>query len=434
MPRNNSREDHSAPVLQPVVIHAYRPSIEYPDKTGIQSTDMNIYSPSRYAVALQLIVVFALSAGCSTVSINIPFEKEQSAHMPYTKPEIMARRELPDLLEYPILPPDMNYRYFNGISRFPFEPEATDFSYPNAWILSDAAFLAYCHPGYARMAWEIAGFGNFHFITGSEMECMIAWNDSSVIISFRGTELHSLSTLTEVLTDLNTAPASFPSGGSVHKGFLAAFESLWEGENGLKEFICGLIENRPERPVWITGHSLGGALAALCFASMPEAAGCYIYGSPKIGNPEFTALFDDRQLWRVEYNLDPVFKVPFDAPALKFYFGDAGSLVYISESGEIGSRYPGISLEDQEKEFQKRKAEREERIAELLRQPGPHKTKLLFAELYAHLYTSEKERREYLENMRAHMEYKFEDHMPVNYSTHLWNALLARTRKEEGED
>ena len=330
-----------------------------------------------FFVFLILSGVLMFLAGCATTPLETNFEGEPIFYRLYEADLISKPREIPKTKGYPLLPPDMNYRYFEGISRFPFEPHAQGYNSANAWILADAAFLAYTHPGFARMAWELAGFEGFHFIYGDNMECMVAWNDTAVIISFRGTELNSFSTLAELATDLDAFQVSFSSKAYVHKGFLEAFESIWLGDDGLKEFLRQLRSLDPLRPVWITGHSLGGALAQICFAELPVAAGCYVYGAPRVGNREFAAMFEDRTLVRFEYGKDPITQIPIDIPSLGFGYADAGMYMYITKSGEVVDPFLSINSGQQYIDLEKRRKG-----------------------------------------------IKLEDHMPINYAVSLWNALL----------
>ena len=82
------------------------------------------------------------------------------------------------------------------------------------------------------------------------------------------------------------------------------------------------IGRRRERQrVWVTGHSLGGALAVLLAATMRESNlpvdGLYTFGAPRVGDKSFADRLD-RALegaahWRVvnEGDLGP--HVPFEA-------------------------------------------------------------------------------------------------------------------------
>jgi len=339
-------------------------------------------------------------------------------------------KSLPGPKDYPILPPDMDYIYFENAEAFPFEPEKIEFSLHNAWWLSECAFLVYNHPGFARMAFKLAGFEGFRFFQGTGTECMAAWNDDAAVVVFRGTEMKSLSALHEVRTDLNTIPVPFEQGGKVHRGFLLGLGEVWDGEEGLNAFLNQMISESPERPVWMTGHSLGGALASLCFARTPAAAGLYLYGAPRVGDQEFVDLTAARPVFRIEHARDPIPMVPPDMPALKFNFKDLGQLVFINREGEILPERPQLKLEDHrkviEETLKERKQRREQLSLTVKKNPFSMKTsRTVLVEMNDHFHKSRKEWKDYLAGLNDEIGLKLEDHMPIYYSMKLWNALIS---------
>ena len=84
-------------------------------------------------------------------------------------------------------------------------------------------------------------------------------------------------------------------GGQVHKGYRDALDGIWPA---LSEHIGGIARACADPPTfWLTGHSLGGALATLAahrFES-EEAGdemsgrikGLYTFGSPRVGDDRF---------------------------------------------------------------------------------------------------------------------------------------------------
>ena len=133
-------------------------------------------------------------------------------------------KALPDPDKNDIIPPDMDYSYFEKPGRLKPDFKDTEFSSVNAWWFAECAFLSYCHPGFARMAWKLAGFEGFRFFQGKGTECMVSWNRKALIVSFRGTELKSRSAFHEIATDLNAQPVPFEEGGKVHKAFWTAWK------------------------------------------------------------------------------------------------------------------------------------------------------------------------------------------------------------------
>jgi predicted lipase len=89
--------------------------------------------------------------------------------------------------------------------------------------------------------------------------------------------------------------------------------------------VCKLLLDNPNAKVFITGHSLGGALATL-YATMLHCSGetemtskiaaVYTFGQPRVGDIGFANYarrkFDNRY-YRVVYCNDMVPRVPFDS-------------------------------------------------------------------------------------------------------------------------
>jgi hypothetical protein len=112
-----------------------------------------------------------------------------------------------------------------------------------------------------------------------------------VIIAFRGTEPTKWS---DIVTDLKVWKTPLaPGWGEVHAGFHKAFDSV-----GVL-LRAKLDEYRDQKlSIWITGHSLGGALAQLMAAEILrrneagdqlDLRGVYTFGSPRVGDGAFRA-------------------------------------------------------------------------------------------------------------------------------------------------
>lgn len=338
-------------------------------------------------------------------------------------------KTLPDPGNYSILPPDMDYLYFQGIDRFPLQAGLEEYHPCNAWWMSECAFLAYSHPGFARMAFKLAGFPDFRFFQGKGTECMVAWNKKHLLVSFRGTEIISLSTFHEIITDLNAIPVPFERGGKVHKGFLQGLGEIWSGPEGLESFLKERIEERPRREIFMTGHSLGGALASLCFSSIPEAACLYIFGSPRIGDQDFVDLNRDRPVFRIENHGDPIPTVPPDLPALNFNFKDLGELYFLHRDGNIVHERPQFSLEEQKQIVEKgieKKSKENRKIAKNILEAGLAKLepKKVLEEVNEQVKKNFDDWKDYLSGLSKEYSWNAADHMPVFYCTKLWNLMV----------
>jgi pimeloyl-ACP methyl ester carboxylesterase len=196
----------------------------------------------------------------------------------------------------------------------------------SACFLCEASALAYLA--------EAGGMPAFRSLLGLEARLFSvdntqAWlgvDEANVVVAFRGTESPTtLDGLKDVLLtdamnllvvpegrlghDLSAAGV----GARFHKGFVDAIAAVWDP-------LATAVEaelHAYDRPLWITGHSLGGALALLAawlfkrrFVPVHEVC---TFGAPMIGNREACAAFDREfagRIFRYVNGRDPVPKLP----------------------------------------------------------------------------------------------------------------------------
>ena len=127
------------------------------------------------------------------------------------------------------------------------------------------------------------------------------------VLAFRGTQQ-----IRDWLTNLDAKTTPLFSDtpddnrilGNVHKGFNEAVLSVYDQ---IKE----RLEGEEDLPLYITGHSLGGALAMLAtwYVRGEKLAACYTFGAPRAGDDGLTDLFRT-PIYRVVNGADPVPFVP----------------------------------------------------------------------------------------------------------------------------
>ncbi|WFB37727.1 lipase family protein [Kiritimatiellota bacterium B12222] len=338
-------------------------------------------------------------------------------------------KALPDPKKRDLIPPDMDHVYFEHGEDFPMEPRVLAYSAVNAWWFAEFSFLVYCHPGFARLATKLAGFDAFRFLNGKGTECMISANTEVVVVAFRGTELKSRSAFHEVKTDLNTLPVSFEKGGKVHAGFLDGLDEIWSGDQGLEALLHAVWAEDPERPIWLTGHSMGGALASLCFSRFPAATGLYIYGAPRVGDRAFGESCGDRPMYRIENVRDPVPLMPPDVPKLKYRFSDLGELKFLDGDGQVLEERPMFVMEDHKAGYREAKEMLDAKFSELkhsleLSKAGLSRSKSLLKEVEAHQRIHRREWRAQLKRSLKQFGLSLDDHQPLYYAVKTWNAVL----------
>ena len=135
-----------------------------------------------------------------------------------------------------------------------------------------------------------------------------------LVLSFRGTEKK----VSDWLTDARCVP-TVEGKAKVHTGFLKAFAKNKDVEGRTVKEVVEEILGRPDArddagqplPLFITGHSLGGALALLATKLVaPNVNGaCYTFGAPRVGNYEYFR-FIKTPVYRVVNSADVVPRVP----------------------------------------------------------------------------------------------------------------------------
>ena len=104
--------------------------------------------------------------------------------------------------------------------------------------------------------------------------------DRIAVLAFRGTEANSWK---DVRTDLDARFYKGRDGIKLHTGFRDAYKQVGQ----LVESAVGELPD--DYSLYITGHSLGGALAVIAAKELERdsVAACYTFGSPRVGNEEF---------------------------------------------------------------------------------------------------------------------------------------------------
>lgn len=156
------------------------------------------------------------------------------------------------------------------------------------------------------------------------------------VLAFRGTEP---SEFADIQTDLKKALIAFPkavlesSAVRVHQGFAEGLASVWA------PVTEALRSGDATKPLMVTGHSLGGALAVLAAYALRQqqapfnVQGVYTYGQPRVGDGAFAEDYD-RLLrlrhWRMVNHRDAVPRLP----PREMGFRHTGRVLYLGPDGK----------------------------------------------------------------------------------------------------
>jgi len=222
--------------------------------------------------------------------------------------------------------------HFGGGAPPPFFPDATEFNLGNAFWLSEISRLIYrrdineageCPAGPSRRK-ILAGVGMREalFLSRQETQCALLrsglphWPPFAVLV-FRGT-----TGWRNWFLDLDVRPERVAPRTVVHRGFMEAINQIWQD---LEPHLKKLVE-----PLFITGHSMGGALAQLAaWHHRPE--GVYTFGAPRVGDAGFAAGMAAIPTFCLVNNRDVVTVLPPSSQRLSFK--TAGKRIHIDRRG-----------------------------------------------------------------------------------------------------
>jgi len=114
-------------------------------------------------------------------------------------------------------------------------------------------------------------------------------NKEAITVVYRGSE-----SIDNWLSDLDAVLTTYPlcDGCEVHKGFYTAEQTVLPG---VEKEVLRLQTIYPDFGVFVTGHSLGAALATLTAADLSVAGvknlQLFNYGSPRVGNTAFANFY-----------------------------------------------------------------------------------------------------------------------------------------------
>lgn len=156
-----------------------------------------------------------------------------------------------------------------------------------------------------QVGWTLA-----ETISVNATQAFVAYNDDYAVLAFRGTEADRIG---DIKADAKATQTTCPTGGRVHSGFQGQYDDVETVvENALDQ------DNIKGKPLFITGHSLGGAVATIATRRLNETrqiAACYTYGSPRVGTEHWVGQIKS-PVYRIVNSADPVPMVPLNGTTI----------------------------------------------------------------------------------------------------------------------
>ena len=163
-----------------------------------------------------------------------------------------------------------------------------------------------------KRALEQVGLSLVDPLSVNATQAFVASNSEFTVLSFRGTEADRMK---DIRADAKATQATCPTGQRVHSGFMQQYDDI---SSDLQ-----ITLDKPEvkgKPLFITGHSLGGAVATIAARRLDaerQLAACYTFGSPRVGTESWVDQIKT-PIYRIVNSADPVPTVPFSGTTIFF--------------------------------------------------------------------------------------------------------------------
>ncbi len=229
----------------------------------------------------------------------------------------------------------------------PVKPYITRLDPNNAYWMARLARVVYVHkddeaktPDRAAILSDLQNedpdFERVVVASKSSAQGILVKHKNYFCLSFRGTDEPA-----DWVDNLN-AVATEELFGKFHRGFWNSVQDVWEILFGQYQLLSR--EQEKSAPLFLTGHSLGGAMATVAAAILSHRdipfTSCYTFGQPRAMSKDTARLFNMEckgRFFRFHNNNDIVTRVP----ARIMGYSHVGEYLYISEEKVI-HKEPGF--------------------------------------------------------------------------------------------
>ncbi len=194
---------------------------------------------------------------------------------------------------------------------------------------------------------------NFRYFNnrGRDTQAYLFRTDTFMVLAFRGSQEPK-----DWLTNVTTQLCSFTLGkngattlssykGKVHTGFFLAWASIEDAVlTQISTWQSEVAQSAELPPLYITGHSLGGALATMAAAALSDygvdVAGVYTFGQPRVGDRTFVNQLNAHTRGKVlrfvnNNDIVPHVPPPFSIRNPTRLYGHVGTVKYFDAGGTI---------------------------------------------------------------------------------------------------
>lgn len=305
-----------------------REVVEPNEDTGVITKYANLLENIKEHIGNEVLKVVSQVIGVSTEEIVQSHERQGVNQIP-THWEFLARICVLKFIGY-INDRNIDYDCDLGIKAakdiFPAWPQrlnikGQDFTAENAYNIGSLAYLAYESKSKIleiAKEWGIEE-GDCHVRQSNYLKSFVMYDGEKIIISFRGTYHHDVNWHRDDFNFPSTTMKVRDKKLSVHSGFYKALMSHWEepspNERPLKEIVREYYEKNQKAQIYITGHSLGAAMACVGYCQVLDLlqeislnqVTLYTYGQPSwCDNIDIARDLFDNNYYRIINYLDPV--------------------------------------------------------------------------------------------------------------------------------
>ncbi|GFE65562.1 lipase family protein [Litoreibacter roseus] len=154
-------------------------------------------------------------------------------------------------------------------------------------------------------ALESLDFQGVHVIRTRRSVAVLIPARTFIFVAVRGTQFAY-----DWLVNLNAFKSNSSFGGRIHRGFLNEAEEL---ASAIRDCLSSKMADRISKSdcaIYLSGHSLGGAIAALLNQMQFQVPinDCYIFGSPRVG--KLSSLIETSRIFATRRHLDIVAHCP----------------------------------------------------------------------------------------------------------------------------